>query len=653
MDNIKFVITNKRNEHNDIQLTIGMNKFATSCIEVLTNTTIKNEHYLKGDYIWLVSVPSDATIVDNKTNMVELVYRAYLGLAETYDNFSLPLPSLGVCTIHHFKDLVAMIEEKMAKVTDLNEQLITHVKLGNVCYAKSLIKIGADVNYAGSFNNTALHWASSHGNHQMVAMLLEKGANPNLKNENQVTALDLAKIGYLNISSDQQQTHACSIIISMLEGRTEKSEKETEIDIEELNKRLLEESKNGNIDEVQKLILDGANVNCQNDSGMTSLHLAILYNRVSAIVKILLENNANVDSKDDDGDTPLHCAVTRDNAEITKMLLDKGANVNCKNNHNWTALHMVAKNSHYAVAKILLENGADLNAENNDKNKPIDIAKKYRSGILPIFEEYMEKINPKPAILMKDNDDLNQQLLKASENGDFFKVDKLINKGANVNAYKNQYTALHWASKRGNVEMVNLLLEKGADVNAKSKALWTPLHSASFNNNEKVVKILLDNGADMNTKNDVGNTPLDLAKKWERDDIVSIMEKYMKKNILTGDVIKPDFVKDVIKVIGVDDIVSAEFILYGDDDKTALFEFAKKNCYQELCQTVLMKAAEIGDIQMVETSLKEDIDEDKKDIALKRAGKNKHYDICKKLIKAGANPKCLKKELLVKILLDE
>lgn len=59
--------------------------------------------------------------------------------------------------------------------------------------AQLLLQHGADVNHVGEGGNTVLHFAASNQNAQLVRMLLEAGANKNIKTDQGYTALDIAR----------------------------------------------------------------------------------------------------------------------------------------------------------------------------------------------------------------------------------------------------------------------------------------------------------------------------------------------------------------------------------------------------------------------------------------------------------------------------
>jgi ankyrin repeat protein len=69
-----------------------------------------------------------------------------------------------------------------------------------------------------------------------------------------------------------------------------------------LNQRLLKAVKNNKIVELLKC---GANINVQDNYGITALCLACLHNSKDAI-KLLIENGADINLQDNYGSTPLY-----------------------------------------------------------------------------------------------------------------------------------------------------------------------------------------------------------------------------------------------------------------------------------------------------------------------------------------------------------
>ncbi|OWK00372.1 TNKS [Cervus elaphus hippelaphus] len=184
-----------------------------------------------------------------------------------------------------------------------------------------------------------------------AAVLLQHGADPNIRNTDGKSALDLA---------DPSAK-------AVLTGEYKKDE-------------LLEAARSGNEEKLMAL-LTPLNVNCHASDGRksTPLHLAAGYNRVR-IVQLLLQHGADVHAKDKGGLVPLHnacsyghyevtelllkhCAVASlhpKRKQVTELLLRKGANVNEKNKDFMTPLHVAAERAHNDVMEVLHKHGAKL-----------------------------------------------------------------------------------------------------------------------------------------------------------------------------------------------------------------------------------------------------------------------------------------------------
>jgi len=93
--------------------------------------------------------------------------------------------------------------------------------------------------------------------------------------------------------------------------------------------------------------------------------------------------------------------------------------------------------------------------------------------------------------------DLNSELLDATEQGDVASVKALLAKGADIHAKnKHGWTALMAAAQYGHVETVKALLAKDAKVNAKSREGGTALMYAAMNGHTEIVRLLKQAGAE-------------------------------------------------------------------------------------------------------------------------------------------------------------
>ena len=148
----------------------------------------------------------------------------------------------------------------MAESSDTNARLMKAVKDGNIQAVKDSLTAGADVNTKDQDGWPVLIWASDKGYLEIVKLLLEKGAQVDVKTTD---------------------TGGTPLFLASFQGHTE----------------------------IVKLLLEkGAQVDVKRtDTGGTPLYTAS-YNGHIKIVKLLLEKDAQVNVKTTDGFTPLYAA---------------------------------------------------------------------------------------------------------------------------------------------------------------------------------------------------------------------------------------------------------------------------------------------------------------------------------------------------------
>jgi len=127
---------------------------------------------------------------------------------------------------------------------------------------------------------------------------------------------------------------------------------------------------------VEALIDNGANVNKANYAGETPLLLAVKLGCVEK-VNLLLENGADPNIQDINGASCLHYAATLGLETIAASLLRNGAFLNQRDEWDECALHWAVREGGeiaMRIVRMLANHGAELNVRNEDGETPLDLA---------------------------------------------------------------------------------------------------------------------------------------------------------------------------------------------------------------------------------------------------------------------------------------
>uniref|UniRef100_A0A672MSN8 Poly [ADP-ribose] polymerase n=1 Tax=Sinocyclocheilus grahami TaxID=75366 RepID=A0A672MSN8_SINGR len=312
-----------------------------------------------------------------------------------------------------------------------------------------------------------------------LTVLLQHGADPNIRNTDGKSALDLADPSAKTV----------------LTGEYKKDE-------------LLEAARSGNEEKLMAL-LTPLNVNCHASDGRksTPLHLAAGYNRVR-IVQLLLQYGADVhvNAVDTLGQTALHRAALAGHIQTCRQLLSYGADPSIVSLQGFTASQM----GNEAVQQILNEN---IPPRNSDVDyRFLEAAK---AGDLDTVKQLCSPQN----VNCRDLEGRHSTPLHfAAGYNRVAVVEYLLHHGADVHAKdKGGLVPLHNACSYGHYEVAELLVRHGASVNVADLWKFTPLHEAAAKGKYEICKLLLKHGADPSKKNRDGNTALDMVKDGDTD----------------------------------------------------------------------------------------------------------------------------------------
>ncbi len=263
-----------------------------------------------------------------------------------------------------------------------------------------MVENGLDVNDLDTQQNgwlmTPLEAAVRFMNFKAAVVLLKSGADPNKQNCVLQTPLAAA----IQLSQNE--------FVKLFLGATKGKEVTEEHEYGRspfLTLHLLSRSHQNEDTQILQLLLQyGADINAKDEqTGMYSLHLAILFYSGSVTIKIiqlLLRNKVNPNLKTPDGRTALHLACSptastyatkqvsvRKRCQLVSLLIQFGADRKLVDRNYNTPLHIAVKHDLPKVSELLLEDHHQLLSRRNIQGlKPGDLASP-TSSVVKVLEE--------------------------------------------------------------------------------------------------------------------------------------------------------------------------------------------------------------------------------------------------------------------------
>ena len=358
----------------------------------------------------------------------------------------------------------------------------------NVDLIRSLLRGGAHFHKADIDASNALHNASRRGDKDFAKMLLEMGADINLRlfqDERGRTPLYEAVMYGFSGPDGRRERHmnhegSCSpldMIQLLLDSGADPNAKQIGEETA-LHKAIsLGEAY------VRLLLSRGADLNARNDQKRSILDVAV--DDSDRMIKLLVEYNVDLEAKDSDGQTALLKAAQElsQTAVSIMTLIEFGTDVHAKDLEGRTVLHHLSSSTDGALLRIL-KLGVNVNAKDESSATPLDFA---------------------------------------GREGDYAKYKLLLEFGA-VHGEGNA-PPLPEAAALGNIEMVKLLLRTGTDPNLLGRSGLSPLSSAvkAVENNKKLATALLKAGADPNLMDTSRVTPLSRAMMRRDKEMAKIL----------------------------------------------------------------------------------------------------------------------------------
>ena len=194
-----------------------------------------------------------------------------------------------------------------------------------------------DINFSGGYHSTPLHAAVIKGNVDIVALLLEHGADTAIWDKENYSPLDHAAFrGRLGVMRLFLCHHAD---VNSRDG------------IERTP--LFMASQEGEVEVARTLLQHGAAVDPRDKYGWTPLMFASGHGHAD-VARLLLENGATVDSREADGRTSLMVASHNGHLDLVRLLLENGAAVDSRKDNGRTSFMAASKNGYLDIVRLLL-----------------------------------------------------------------------------------------------------------------------------------------------------------------------------------------------------------------------------------------------------------------------------------------------------------
>lgn len=259
----------------------------------------------------------------------------------------------------------------------------------------------------------------------------------------------------------------------------------------------------------------------------TPLHFAASEDNPEAL-RVLLERGALPDAPAAGGRTPLHVALGEQASLATvAALLDSGASVRWAGLSGQNPLHIAAiNNAPPEVIYLLVSRGADANAKNKLEETPLESAIRHRSSAPTIRALFDVQIGATGSVDARDSHG-NTALHRAMNKTHPPSVIRLLERGADPNARDLAgRTPLHLIATHGRdfeystepeLRIIAALVRHGANLESTDIKGWTALHWAAHKGGKRVIAMLLAHGADASALTHSRATACDLAARVSDD----------------------------------------------------------------------------------------------------------------------------------------
>jgi ankyrin repeat protein len=296
------------------------------------------------------------------------------------------------------------------------------------------------------------------------------------------------------------------------------------------------------------LINGGIDIDAHALNGKTPLHDAVRLGITSLEALLIERGGADIEIRDAEGNTPFMEAVIAGYSPAAERLVDMGADPNTRNNQGDTPLHLAVSSGREDLVNMLLSWGAPIHVRDSRGLTPFQIA-------LTRSPHMVSTLLTKDRIQMADDNGASPLHIAVRDGADPAAVQIIIAQGGRLSTVDSEgRSPLRLAMDAESWELAKILADAGADpftmagdgktpgeiviakgpeavqavfsgraINARDPSGNTILHYAARTGSAEIVAQLLRLGASKSIRNISAESPADIAKRWNRNDALSML----------------------------------------------------------------------------------------------------------------------------------
>ncbi len=318
----------------------------------------------------------------------------------------------------------------------------------------------------------------------------------------------------------------------------------------------------GYVNEIDRLIKKGADINAATYEGATPLIFAISNKKTDAVKK-LLSYNPEVNNKTLTHESPLLISVKNRSFDICESLLRAGADVDIVDHHGVSALLHSSVNGYTDIVDLLLYYDASTDIKSDEGITPL------HGAIWSGFEDITDILIQNGANMEARDNDGYTPFLMAAYYGDTLIMDILHNYGVDIyTTNKSGHNALTLSILTGNTIATQYLLRIGNKWSffADDSSI-DPYYVASKYHRKEIISLLEENNINGKLKREIDQIAITASSRFNLSDFytgfaLSFKEPLLNAGFIAGCDVKLWYTKVLIK--------ESESLIYQYYDKGAV-----------------------------------------------------------------------------------